>query len=81
MKAYVLVKVTPGKVRDVTGDLVKKQRAGARILSVDAITGPYDVVAVVEGPDLNAIGTLVTEFIGTTAGVQSTLTCLVVFSR
>ena len=41
-------------------------------------TGPYDFIAVVTGANLDAIGTLVTDDIGTIDGVTRTTTCVAV---
>ncbi|GBD11375.1 hypothetical protein HRbin23_01038 [bacterium HR23] len=49
--------------------------------SVDAVTGPYDVIAVLEADDLNVIGQTVTERIHTVSGVLRTVTCLAVTVR
>ncbi len=71
-KAFVLIETAVGKTRDVYSALEKLEG----IKSVDVVTGPYDVIAVVEGEDLNNIGTLVTNKIHPVAGVTRTVTCL-----
>jgi len=43
---------------------------------VDAVTGPYDIIAVVNAADLNAVGELVTNKVHTISGVLRTVTCL-----
>ena len=48
------------------------------ISAADAITGEYDVIAVCEAPDVNAIGQLIVEKIQKIEGVFKTITCLVV---
>ena len=48
------------------------------VAAMDAVTGPYDFIAVVDGASLDAIGNLVTEFIGTIDGVTRTTTCVAV---
>ena len=47
------------------------------MISVDAVTGPYDAIAVVQGETLNEIGDLITAKIHPTRGVSRTVTCLV----
>jgi len=76
VKAYVLIEVAVGKmtVRDVIAAL--KNVKG--ITSVEAVTGPYDVIAVLEGKDVNAVGDLVTRHIHTIGGIERTVTCLAV---
>ncbi len=46
--------------------------------SVETVTGPYDVIAIVELDTLNEIGDLVTQHIHPITGITRTVTCLVV---
>ncbi len=75
-KAYILIETAIGKSRDVSSVL----RALPGVSTVDAVTGPYDIIAVVEAPDLNAVGDLVTSRIHTIGGIGRTVTCLSVGS-
>ena len=78
MKAYVLVETSAGKTKAVKRALAKLRPGKCRVVSLDAVTGPFDYVAVVEGPSLDTIGQLVTEGIGIIDGVTRTTTCLAV---
>ena len=71
-KAYVLIETAVGKSRTVAARL--KNMVG--VDTVDPVTGPYDIIAVVSAPDLNAVGNLVTSAIHTLDGVERTVTCL-----
>jgi DNA-binding Lrp family transcriptional regulator len=71
-KAYVLISTAVGKTRDVLMAL----RSVNGVREADAVTGEYDVVAVVEAESLNAIGDLVTGNIHTIGGIQRTTTYL-----
>ncbi len=73
-KAFVLIETAVGKTKEVTGSLQRVK--GAQ--SIDAVTGPYDIIVTLEGPDLNAIGDLVTSNIHTIPGIVRTVTCLAV---
>ena len=73
-KAFVLIETAVGKTRDVQAAL--KQHAGVK--SVDGVTGPYDVIAIIEGENLNDIGELVTAKIHPIAGISRTVTCLAI---
>ena len=73
-KAYILIETAVGKSRDVTDIL----RSLNHVTTVDAVTGPYDIIAVVEADDLNAEGDLVTSDIHTINGIVRTVTCLTV---
>jgi DNA-binding Lrp family transcriptional regulator len=46
--------------------------------SVDTVTGPYDIIAIVERETLNDIGDLVTGKIHPIAGISRTVTCLAI---
>ena len=73
-KAYLLVETAVGKTREVAGTL----REMGGIESVDVVTGPYDIIAVVVGDDMTVVGDLVTEKIHTVQGVVRTVTCVAV---
>ena len=75
-KAYILIETAVGKSRDVAEAL----RSLTGIDNVDAVTGPYDIIAIVAAPDLNAVGDLVTSQIHTINGIVRTVTCLSVGS-
>ena len=74
VKAFVLIEATMGKTREVVTTLEKVEG----VKSVDAVTGPYDVIALIEMPDVNAIGDLVTKNIHSVSGIARTVTCLTV---
>ena len=71
-KAYVLIETAVGKTKDVLESL--GQVKGIR--EADAVTGEYDIVAVIEAESLNSIGELVTGNIHTIRGIQRTTTYL-----
>ena len=73
-KAFVLIETAVGKTKDVTTAL--GQIKGVK--SVDAVTGPYDVIAIIEAETLNDIGDIVTEKIHPTPGISRTVTCLAI---
>ena len=75
-KAFILIETSVGKSRDVIAAL----RGIDNITSVDVVTGPYDIIAVLKSPDLHSVGSLVTSHIHTVAGIQRTVTCLAVDS-
>ena len=71
-KAYVLIETAVGKTRDVMASL----SGVSGMEAVDAVTGPYDIIAVVNASDLNSVGELVTDKVHTISGVLRTVTCL-----
>jgi len=78
MRAYVLIETAPGKAKAVKQALGRVRGGGSSLLQADAVTGPYDFIAVVEGPTLDALGRLVTDAIGAVDGVTRTTTCVAV---
>lgn len=78
MRAYVLIETAPGKTKSVKKELGRIAGHGSALAHLDAVTGPYDFIAQVEGPTLDAIGRLVTDEIGVIDGVTRTTTCVAV---
>jgi len=73
-KAFVLIETAVGRTKEVTTAL--KQLQGVK--SVDTVTGPYDIIAIIEAETLNDIGDLVTGKIHPIAGISRTVTCLAI---
>ncbi|MBI4216120.1 MAG: Lrp/AsnC ligand binding domain-containing protein [Chloroflexi bacterium] len=73
-RGFVLIETAVGKTRDVITHLRKVQG----MASVDAVTGPYDIIAVVEAKDLTSVGEMVTNKIHTVGGITRTVTCLAI---
>ena len=71
-KAYILIETAVGKTNDVTNALNSLDD----IVNVDAVTGPYDIIAIVNSTDLTTVGDLVTSDIHTITGIVRTVTCL-----
>ncbi|MCR4394875.1 MAG: Lrp/AsnC ligand binding domain-containing protein [Dehalococcoidales bacterium] len=71
-KAYILIETTAGKNREIVNAI--KNLKG--VTSVDYVTGPYDIIAIVEADNLNEIGDLITEKIHPIPGITRTITCL-----
>jgi len=78
MRAYVLIETAPGKTKAVKKELAAIEGSDSTIANLDAVTGPFDFIAVVEGPTLDAVGRLVTDEIGSIDGGTRTTTCLAV---
>ena len=74
MFAYILIQVEVGKSRDVSREV-----GGLRgIVSADAVSGPYDVIAKADAQNLDELGKLVVAMIQSVPGVTRTLTCPVI---
>ena len=74
MKAYVLIKVRAGEVKEV----IRQLRRTDQIVEANMTFGPYDAVAVLDAPDITSIGNLIAAAIQPIPGVEQTLTCLAV---
>lgn len=74
MKAYVLIKIRAGDVKDV----VRQLRKMDKVVEANMTFGPYDAVAVTETPDVSGLGNLIATSIQPIPGVEQTLTCLAV---
>jgi len=73
-KAFVLIETAVGKTKEVVS-ILKKLKG---LKSVDTVTGPYDIIAVIEAKDLNQVGDIITGRIHTIEGISRTVTCLAV---
>jgi DNA-binding Lrp family transcriptional regulator len=70
-KAFVLVTTAVGQTKAVLGSLKKIEG----IKSVDAVMGPYDIIAVVEGESVDTVGKIITEQFHKISGIERTTTC------
>ena len=71
-KAYILIECNIG----ATGEVVAGLKRLKGIKSVETVTGPYDVIAVLELETLHDIGDLVTQNIRLVTGIIRTVTCV-----
>jgi DNA-binding Lrp family transcriptional regulator len=70
----VLIETEVAKTKNVMAALQDEKLK--EIKSIDLVTGPYDIIAVLEHDDFNTIGDLVTDKIHPVSGVRRTATCL-----
>ena len=72
-KAFILIETAAGKNKEV----ITKLLGITGIVSADSVTGPYDLIGVIEAATLNDIGEILTEKIHGIEGITRTVTCLV----
>jgi len=72
VKAFVLIETAVGKIRDVEAALKAIEGMG----SVDRVTGPYDIIATIEGENIKDIGGFFTAKIHPIPGISRTVGCL-----
>jgi DNA-binding Lrp family transcriptional regulator len=74
MKAYVLINIRTGELRDVVRQLKRVEQ----VREANMTFGPYDAVAIVEASDVNDLGRILASEIQPIPGIEETLTCLAV---
>ena len=75
-RAYILVETAVGETSAVS-DALKEM---PMMKAVDTVTGPFDIIAVVEADDLPSIGDLISDGMYGVPGIVKTVTCLSVTS-
>jgi len=71
-RAFILIETAVGKNKEIIQELKKIKG----VTSVNYVTGPYDIIAIVEAENLNEIGDVVTRDIHPIQGINRTTTCL-----
>jgi DNA-binding Lrp family transcriptional regulator len=72
VRAYIFIECNVGSTREVIEGL--KHFKG--IKSVETVTGPYDIIAILELESLQEIGDLVTQNVQKVNGITRTVTCI-----
>ena len=78
IKGYVLIETDVASAKNVGLELTSLSYDGTTIVSVDTVTGPFDVIVQIEATDLDTLGNSITDAIQSVDGVQRTTTCLAV---
>ena len=71
---YVLIQTDVGKAADVT----RLAREIDGVVSADNVTGPYDVIALLESASIDDLGRLVVSQVQRIEGITRTVTCPVI---
>jgi len=74
VKAFVLIKVEPGKVREVL-EVISAMRA---VVEAYCVTGPDDIIAVLESDDAKGVSEVVIADLHDVEGIRGTDTRIVV---
>lgn len=56
IQAFVFIEAEPTRVQELLPELAGMQLASSVIREVYAVTGRYDLIALVESPDLQSLG-------------------------
>ena len=71
-RAFILIETQVGRVQQVAEAL----RSLEGIKSVDVVTGDFDIISLIEGPDMATIAELVTGRVQGIRGIMRTITCV-----
>ena len=74
VQAYILIQTDVGKAAEVATAIAQVKG----VTLAEDVTGPYDVIARIEAPTLDALGQIVIAKIQDVKGITRTLTCTVV---
>ena len=73
-QAYILIDVMVGKTKEILKALLGMEG----VKSAHAVTGPHDIIALLEAENLKSLGDVVLSQIRGVKGVVRTLTCMVI---
>jgi DNA-binding Lrp family transcriptional regulator len=73
VQAFILIDTSPGKAKDVA----QKLRSVPGVSAAHAVTGPHDIIALIEAADVSSLGELIVQKIQSVAGVNRSLTSIV----
>ncbi|MDP7674866.1 MAG: Lrp/AsnC ligand binding domain-containing protein [Dehalococcoidia bacterium] len=72
IRAYLLIETQAGESNAVLETLKLLQQT----VQVDRVTGPYDLICIIEAVSLDEVGEIVREKIHTTPGISRTMSCI-----
>lgn len=73
-QAFILIEGAAGTIPSI----LKKLNSTEGVKSANAVTGQFDIIALVEGEDVNAVGRISYSKIQMIEGVIRTITCNVI---
>ena len=56
IQAFVFIEAEPSRVQELVEELAGMQLASSVIKQVYAVTGHYDLIALIESPDITSLG-------------------------
>ncbi len=71
-RAYVLVETAVGKSMEIA-DALRRVKG---VNTIDAVSGPYDIILVLDADDLHSVGETIKNDVHTISGIVRTVTCL-----
>jgi len=77
VRAYILIECSVARAGAVSAGLRHLAVTHAKVLSADTASGPFDVIVLLESPDLDGLARAVKEGIQKISEVRRTVTCVV----
>ena len=74
VQAYILIQTEVGRARDVAAAI----QDVSGVVRVDAVTGPYEVIALTEAHNLDEMAKMIVSRVQMVPGITRTITCSVV---
>ena len=56
IQAFVFIEAEPGRIQELVPELAEMRLASSVIKQVYAVTGRYDLIALIESPDIASLG-------------------------
>ena len=56
IQAFVFIEAEPGRIQELVNELAGMKLAASVIKQVHAVTGRWDLIALIESPDLPSLG-------------------------
>ena len=56
IQAFVFIEAEPTRVQELVSELAGMKLAASVIKEIHAVTGRYDLIALIESPDLQSLG-------------------------
>jgi len=56
LRAFVFIQAEPSRVQELVEELDSMKLASSEILDVYAVTGRWDLIALIESPDISSLG-------------------------
>ena len=76
MKAYILIETKPGTSEDVVKAIKNRVK---NVLHVDSVYGRYDVITVIEAPDIERLNEIVYKVVEKDSNIVHTETSITLF--
>jgi DNA-binding Lrp family transcriptional regulator len=74
VSAYVLIRAEADKTKSAFAELTKLKE----VTTIHTVTGPFDIILLVEAKNLHELGEVILTKIRGTEGVSRTMTCVTV---